>query len=285
MISKYEFLLKYMITEDTFKAAQISWETLTGIYDDYSETRMKICKEAGDDFLHELFENPRNVGLHSIYWRIKEPEHLIAKIIRRKNTNYKNYKDIDECNYWKIVMDLIGFRGLMVFKEDWPTVHRKLSSYMESNSHLCLEKAPKALVRDGDNKELYSKYLGSEHVISKQSYRSVHYKIKYKEVYLELQLRTLFEEALGEMDHQVRYPNQETDEKLSQYAGMMNHLVGVADELGSFYLKLSRENKKEPETIMLCQGEEEKAPQVNQKKKTDESRDTVRNCLNNVLKK
>ncbi len=41
----------------------------------------------------------------------------------------------------------------------------------------------------------------------------------------------------------MRYPEYATDIKLNRYAGLMNHLVGLADELGSFYLELSNERK------------------------------------------
>ena len=63
---------------------------------------------------------------------------------------------------------------------------------------------PTAHIREGDNKALYLELLGSENIVSKQNYRSVHYVIRYHGVFVELQVRTLFEEAFAEMDHKIR---------------------------------------------------------------------------------
>lgn len=125
MKEKGEFLREYRITEEEFKAADISWKMLSDIYEYYAERKDKLA-EVREELSNELFENPREISLHSVYWRIKEPEHLIAKIIRKKNSNYRKYRLIDKSNYWKIVRDLLGFRGLIIFREEWPFVHQKI---------------------------------------------------------------------------------------------------------------------------------------------------------------
>ena len=299
MKTKEDFLLTYKIQEEDFKAADISWETLTKIHDDYKDKREKDYCDAGKRLSQTVFPNPKALGMHFIYWRVKEPDHLIAKIIRKRKDNYTKYKDIDENNYWKIVRDLIGFRGLMTFKDDWPQIHGRILSNFEDNRDLYipeddytkydrkrgqyLAEPVRAHIRDGDNKELYMKYLGSENIISKQNYRSVHYVLKCDDICVELQLRTLFEEALGEMDHAVRYPEYATDIKLNRYAGLMNHLVGLADELGSFYLELSNERKgTAPEEESQVERSEEsflaggKPPDI-------QKMETPVDCLNNIL--
>lgn len=258
MLTKDEFLRNYQISQEQFEAAQMSWETLTDIYEDYCG-REPVYDEAAADFKAEIFSSPREeFGLHSVYWRVKDAEHLIAKIIRKRTTNYKRYKNIGVSNYGKIVTDLVGFRGLLVFKEDWPRVHVQLGSHFLDDPQLYMDtpgfveydkdteshyaEPPTAHIREGDNKILYQKLLGSENIVSKQNYRSVHYVIWYHNVYVELQIRTLFEEAFAEMDHKIRYPNLVADGKLTRYAGIVNHLAGAADELGSFYLELAGES-------------------------------------------
>lgn len=298
MKTKEEFLQRYKIPEDDFKAADISWETLTKIYDDYKKRKERYLA-AGRRLSETVFGDPKVLGVHFIYWRAKEPEHLIAKIIRKKKDNYTKYKDIDENNYWKIVRDLVGFRGLMTFKEDWPQVHNKILSRFEDNRELYipeddytkydkkegmyLAEPARAHIRDGDHKELYVKYLGSENIVSKQNYRSVHYVLKCDDLCVELQLRTLFEEALGEMDHAVRYPEYATDMKLNKYAGLMNHLVGLADELGSFYLELSKERKgTKPEEEAKV--ERSRVSCLKRRKRPDiQTMETPADCLNNIL--
>ena len=46
-------------------------------------------------------------------------------------------------------------------------------------------------------------------------YRSLHYIIKYKGYYVEIQGRTLFEEGWSEIDHDIVYPYYQDDEMLS----------------------------------------------------------------------
>lgn len=256
-----EFLNYYKITEEQFEAADISWEDLNSIYDSYSK-KIPEYKKIGSALYRSLYQEPGKMDFHFVYWRIKDPEHLVAKIIRRRNSNYKKYKYLNTENYWQIVTDLIGFRGIIVFREDWPGIHQKLLKkfhdkpelYMDRNEYArndeipngCLVKAPIAHIRAGDSKELYLKHLEVENIISKENYRAVHYVFKYRDVYVELQVRTLFEDALGEMDHRIRYPEEAGNKQMNRYASVLNQLVGVADELGSIYLTVAQDAAAEP---------------------------------------
>ncbi len=81
----------------------------------------------------------------------------------------------------------------------------------------------------------------------------------------------------------MRYPEYATDIKLNRYAGLMNHLVGLADELGSFYLELSNERKgTAPEEESQVERSEEsflaggKPPDI-------QKMETPVDCLNNIL--
>lgn len=259
MKEKDKFLHYYRISESEYEKANISWDILDEIYNNYANERYDSYQAVANELVNELFSDPRKLNLHSYYWRVKEPEHLIAKIIRKRTENYKKYESLNENNYWMIVRDLIGFRGLIIFKEEWPSVHEKIisnfkdkpewyidngdySKFMGEGDHYLVEPTM-AHIREGDNSKMYERYLGSPNIIRKQSYRAVHYIIKYHDVCIELQLRTLFEDALGEMDHMIRYPLHVADERLNRYAGIMNQLVGVVDELGSFYQELYREKR------------------------------------------
>lgn len=249
-----EFLEAYKISEEQFLAANMSWEELNKIYDMYKD-RIPEYTRIGKELFKELFQEPKGMGLHLVYWRVKKPEHLIAKIIRKRVDNFKKYKYLKVGNYENLVNDLVGFRGLIVFREDWQSVHEKILEHFTDQPDLYLDfndfredkvipnrylaEAPTVHLREGDDKELYLKYIGEENILSKRNYRSVHYILKYNDVYVEIQIRTLFEEALGEIDHKIRYPNETDNEKFNRYVGVMNHLVGVADELGSIYLDVS----------------------------------------------
>lgn len=304
MRGKEEFLQKYKISAEQFKAAEISWETLERIHDDFSSPeRQEEYQEIAKKLSKEIFEKPQNIGLHSVFWRIKDSEHLIAKIIRKRSDNYSKYKNIDESNYWKIVRDLVGFRGLTAFKDEWCLVDKYINGkfcndqrwYIPEDDYTkfdrrgqYLAEPTKAFIREGDNKESYVSRLGSENIIIRKNYRSVHYILKYHGKCVEFQVRTLFEEALAEMDHRVRYPNYISNEKLNHFSGMLNQLVGLADELGAYYMELLKEieknsEAKQPEKVMeLSAGRE---PYGTEPLKEEKKTDTPKDCLDNILRR
>ena len=74
---------------------------------------------------------------------------------------------------------------------------------------------------------------------------TLHYIIKYKGQYIELQGRTLFEEGWGEVDHDIVYKNAEDDEMLRDYSKLLNRLSGLADEMSSYFRRLKHEREQE----------------------------------------
>lgn len=300
MKEKDQFLYYYKISRNEFEKADISWEVLQNIYNDYINNRCENYKKIGMELMNALFRNPRELNLHSYYWRVKNPEHLIAKIIRKRTDNYPKYKNLNEENYWMIVRDLVGFRGLIIFKEEWPLVHERILSNFKDVPEWYIDKGGQfvrdedcylaepaiAHIREGDDCKVYEKYLGETHIIRKQNYRAVHYVLKYHGVCVELQLRTLFEDALGEMDHMIRYPLHETDARLNRYAGIMNQLVGVVDELGSFYQELYREKRDAGKSFSgISERENEiNLSYANRGEKVVQDMKNPMACLDNIIK-
>lgn len=93
-------------------------------------------------------------------------------------------------------------------------------------------------LREGDDTSLYE---GKVEIRKEKPYQSVHYVIRSREgLGVEIQVRTLYEEAWSEIDHKLRYPYDMTNEMLANYLNIMNRLTGMGDEMGSFlhkYLK------------------------------------------------
>lgn len=247
MISKEELLQKYNLTEDAFVSANISWEELTQIYEDFKSKR-PLYENARNSFLHNYLENTDRAGIHSYRSRIKDPEHLIAKIIRKRNDAYKKYKDLTLDNYEHFLTDLIGFRVFILFKEDWTHFHEYITSQIINDKHNyittwtdecpadnCFIEAPKVHIRTGDKRDIYQTHIHDSDIYTDKVYRSVHYTIKYHGVYLEIQLRTLFEESWGEIDHSIAYPYYRNNENLNEFSAMINRLAGLADEMGSYF--------------------------------------------------
>lgn len=262
MITKEQFLKKYNIQEDSFLSAEISWEDLCDIYIDFGENKydkyQSILKEFTDAYLKDInkdkVDDEEKVKVHSFRTRVKDPEHLMAKIIKRKNENQKKYKLLDKENYEKFITDLIGIRCFVLFKEDWKSFHEYIISKFDNDvkyyirdsiedfdddeDHFYIAEKPKVHIRNGDAREIYDGVLPPDCVIDGKVYRSVHYIIKYRGVYLEIQVRTLFEEGWGEVDHAVVYPYYQDDQILKEYTALLNRLSGLADEMSSFFCQL-----------------------------------------------
>jgi len=174
--------------------------------------------------------------VHSIKTRIKDPWHLVRKIIWKKASNPELRIEMD--NYCELITDLIGIRVLHLFKDDWQKIHREIMDKWP------MKEKPVANIRKGDSDrtiELY-KELGLEIKEHQYGYRSVHYQILQphhrRQFTAEIQVRTLFEEAWSEIDHRYRYPASDIDETMAEYLVLFNRLAGSADEMGSFIRNL-----------------------------------------------
>lgn len=301
MITKEELLEKYNLSEEEFEAADISWEDLKFIYDDFSDKK-NLYKEILGDFEKHYLDNISEKGIHSYRTRIKDPEHLIVKIIRKRQENLKKYNQLNRNNYEKFLTDLIGIRCFILFKTDWEIFHRyivekiedipqyyvrdPLKDFDDDKSHVYMAEMPKVHIRSGDVREIYEKILPPDAIKSKKIYRSVHYIIKYSGVYIEIQVRTLFEEGWGEIDHHIVYPYYQDDELFQQYTGLLNRLTGLADEMSSFFCEVKRlevehlENKPK----IHCEKNKRNSQKntVNENKKIDMG-DTPGDCLKSVL--
>lgn len=261
MITKGEFLKKYHISESEFRDADISWDDLCEIYNDYVKCKQPKYKEIRDVFfdtylkdMNEGKNESERIKVHSITTRVKNPEHLLAKIVNKKRDNDVKYYKLDKTNYEKFVTDLLGIRCLVIFKADWLSFHEYILSQFENNvkyyikdsladfdpdeSHWYFAEEPKVHIRNGDFRKIYEGVLSPDCIMDGKIYRAVPYIIKYKGIYLEIQLRTLFEESWSEIDHAIAYPYYKTDPVLSEYTELLNRLAGLADEMGGFFRNL-----------------------------------------------
>lgn len=263
MITKEALEEKYNISEELLQSSEMTWDDLCEIYEDFSNNKFDKYKEIMEEFLstylkdvnekHNIEEN-KQVRIHSIRSRVKDAEHLIVKIIRKKQENRLKYGKLNKDNYERFVTDLIGIRCLVLFKDDWENLHYYILSQFDNNvdyyikdsisdfdpdeKHYYIAEKPKVHIRNGDSREGYEKVLSPDCVIDNKVYRSIHYIIKYKGVYLEIQVRTLFEEGWGEVDHAIVYPYYQNDAVLKEYTELLNRLSGLADEMSGFFHRL-----------------------------------------------
>lgn len=219
-----DFCEKFNISEDKFRKSRLTWEELALIADDFEAKR-----DEHQNTVKRYAEAVQKCSyVHSLSYRVKDTSHLIEKVIRKNEEYLKDGDSLSKDNYDKKISDLMGIRILLLFKEDWLYVHDYL---MEQYGDVLLEN-PFAYVRLGDDKSLYE---GKLLIKENKPYRSVHYVIRTdKGLGLEIQVRTLYEEAWSEIDHKLRYPYNLTNEMLSKYISIMNRITGLGDEMGTF---------------------------------------------------
>ncbi|AYZ74426.1 GTP pyrophosphokinase [Fusobacterium necrophorum] len=244
------FFEEFTIDKDYFDATGLEWEELVHIYEDYVQLIPSLEKEA-EYIVSKLIDAP---NVHSVRRRVKKAKHLIEKIIR-KGKKYKD-RNISVDNYREIVTDLIGIRVLHLFKDDWKGIHHNILNLWE------LSETPQVNIRRGDyNLQQFRESisdLNCEIIVREHGYRSVHYLVKIPitislNVLVEIQVRTVFEEAWSEIDHIMRYPYDTDNPVITEYLAIFNRMVGCADEMGTFLKKVKKDfslGKELPENFV-----------------------------------
>jgi len=224
--TQQEFLKKYKnLPETAIELCGLSWDELSEIHDLHLSRTKEL--EAAAKYITDIL--PQIPEVHSLRFRIKNAEHLVEKIIRKKLADADRVINSD--NYESEITDLIGIRAMHLFKQDWEAIHNFLTHSFETHEQ------PKAYIREGDARESYgAKDCAVE--IHPAGYRSVHYLVtttpSRKSHIAEVQVRTLFEEGWSEIDHRLRYPYETDDILLGQLLSLLNRLAGSADEMGSY---------------------------------------------------
>lgn len=223
------FITNYSWLQEDLKKYNICFKNLSDIYNDYSTH--KDSYENQCYFISNILRT--NNKIHTVKARVKEPYGLIEKIIRKTPDRQKKYGNEFQFtlnNYKDEINDLIGIRAIHIFKEDWETIHEFILSTWKVVEIT-------ANVRDGDDTKKFEELdIKIQSRIS--GYRSVHYLIEFyptnEKVIAEIQVRTIFEEGYGEIDHQLRYSNKEIPKVLALSLLLFNRISGCADEMASF---------------------------------------------------
>ena len=192
-----KFLKDNRISNETWQLAKIEWEELKKIAEDHDK-QLERLRDSAEFFARVIQRFP---GVHSVRWRIKDKHHLLEKIIRKRAKGSKKYSEINSENYFETVTDLVGLRALHLFKDECFAIDQDLRNTWTTTEE------PTAYIREGDPADMRVRFEAHGFKVENhpEGYRSIHYVFSTKplqrQVFAEIQVRTIFEEGWSEIDH------------------------------------------------------------------------------------
>ncbi len=218
------------------------------IFDEYEEYSKKL-DAVRLKFVQEIEHLP---GVHLQTSRVKSIESLLEKIINKRYENLLNrdslYATISSDNYNSIITDLVGVRTIIGYRGEWYKLHEEIvkkfpyrQSYKYSDNHFIphednkqfVAEIPKVYYSAGDDLSIYE---GSKvkTIIKTSGYRSVHYVISFMNTYIELQTRTIYDEAWSDCDHRYVYKHEEnrSHAALQVLSSILCECTNASNDLG-----------------------------------------------------
>jgi ppGpp synthetase/RelA/SpoT-type nucleotidyltranferase len=102
-----------------------------------------------------------------------------------------------------------------------------------SDGSNCLAEIPKAYHAYGDDLSVYDG-LKIDTKLKENGYRSVHYIVSFMGVYIEIQTRTIYDEAWNDCDHNYVYKKEThvSHSALSELSSALSMLTNASNDLG-----------------------------------------------------
>lgn len=170
--------------------------------------------------------------VHSVKARMKSVEHFRDKLQRKHKVS------IDETNLFQEITDFAGVRVLHVYQEQFEDIHKSIMLQVETKEWVFAED-PVAYSWDPEAKFFFEN-IGIKTEIKKTFYTSVHYLVKPNKDSIcccEVQVRTLFEEIWGEIDHSINYPHPISDVACVEELRVLSKYISAGNRLADAIFK------------------------------------------------
>lgn len=134
---------------------------------------------------------------------------------------------------------------LHLYSEQLRDIHNAIMQEV-NNGDLVLYETPKAYTWDIDLKSFYED-LGIQTIVKPSYYTSVHYVVmpkKGSEIKCEIQVRTLYEEVWGEIDHSMNYPYECESLACKEQLKVLAQLTAAGTRLANSIVKSKGEYDK-----------------------------------------
>lgn len=166
--------------------------------------------------------------IYTIKNRLKDVDHLKDKIERK----WDEEDPLTPENLFEKVTDLAGVRVLHLYQDQFLHLHNLIQKQLD-NGDWFLRENPVAYSWDPESSS-YFEELGLESKVKESYYTSIHYVIKPKQdsnICCEIQIRTLFEEIWGEIDHTINYPLPTENNSCKEQLRVLSKLVSTGTRL------------------------------------------------------
>lgn len=205
-------------------------------------------------------------GVHLSCNRIKKKDSLLLKIIDKKYKEglspQSKYRNLDSSNYFEIVTDLIGMRMIINYRGKWQDIHTAILALFPFNDsddaifplpHILGQsftaERPKVFYAFGDSIAQYEA-KNIETCLHEKGYRGLHYIVSYDDVYIEVQVRTIYDEAWSDCDHRYVYKHEASpsNNALKQLSPILCSFTNIAGDISDLIRDIYESND-------LCQGD------------------------------
>lgn len=193
--------------------------------------------------------------VHSFKSRFKDLGNLKTKLERKNHADSllpraEQKGPITASNIKDRITDICGIRILHLYIGQFEKIHKELMKYVDSGE-LALFESPKAYTWDPEYSKMFNE-LGVKPKLKESFYTSVHYVFKPRadsDITCEVQVRTLFEEVWGEIDHAFNYPEESESKVIKEQLKVLARVVGAGTRLSDSIFELSSIKEKESQAI------------------------------------
>lgn len=199
--------------------------------------------------LRDLFtQNDRLPSfIHSLKWRVKDPDHLRDKLRRRMERAKEVGKafDFEAGNLFERVTDLAGVRILHLHTTQMEVIDKHIRALLDEEEYRIIE-GPFARTWDDENRAFF-RQLGIKTEESSELYTSVHYVVETgikAKLTAEIQVRTLAEELWGEVTHTVNYPHPSDSLACREQIKVLARVTSSCTRLVDAIFKVQEEQKR-----------------------------------------
>ncbi|MCX5792386.1 MAG: RelA/SpoT domain-containing protein [Elusimicrobia bacterium] len=168
--------------------------------------------------------------IHSIKSRVKNPDHLAEKIQRK----WTDESPLTNENLFSKITDLAGVRVLHLHQQQFSVIHAEIMKNVNIDKEWVFVEPPVAYTWDREAIDYYKK-LELKCDFKESHYTSIHYIVKpniESKICCEIQVRTLFEEIWGEIDHSINYPHPTDSVACKEQLRVLAKLVNAGTRLG-----------------------------------------------------